>query len=199
MERAGGNTGPFLLLAKIARVIVTLAQRASLAFVVALAVASQPYDTAVRADDGGSAFRTAGLLRAHWDYPARASIGFGMIAARMPANFECKTACLFRGVTFQAAAGLGAGELAVGYGSLIGETGRGTWLVRRAYVGYGVRAALVRTWGASTPYPAGTTFLGVEAAATVAQFGVRLGLFRQVEQTHGQKDWRLFGGAGWSF
>ena len=154
----------------------------------------------VRAEDASEASRTAGLLRVHWDYPAKASLGFGVIATRMPANFECKTACLFHGVTIQGAAGLGAGELALGYGSLVGETtGPGEWLLRRVYVGYGVRAAVVRTWGASTLDPSGATFLGVEGAMTVAQFGMRLGVFHRVEPVPGQGDWRVFGGAGWGF
>ena len=152
------------------------------------------------AQDAAEAFRTAGLLRVHWDYPAKASLGFGIIAAKMPANFECKTSCLFRGVTIQGAAGLDAGEFAIGYGSLVGETtGRGEWLIRHAYVGYGVRAAVVRTWGASEPAYGGATFLGVEGAMTIAQFGLRLGVFHQVASASGEDDWHIFGGLGWGF
>ena len=152
-----------------------------------------------QAEYADSAFRSAGLIRVHWDYPAKASLGFGVMVARVPKDFECKTACHFHGVTVQGAAGLGGGELAVGYGGLVGETGQGHWLIRRVYVGYGVRAAAVRTWGASTLDPSGATFLGAEAAATIAQFGIRLGVFRRVEEVYGKKDWRVFGGAGWSF
>jgi hypothetical protein len=97
------------------------------------------------------------------------------------------------------AAGLGGGELALGYGSLIGETGSGAWLLHRVFVGYGVRAAVVRTWGLSTLEPEGATFMGVEGAMTVAQFGVRLGVFHQVDSAGGQANWRVFGGAGWGF
>jgi hypothetical protein len=62
-----------------------------------------------------------------------------------------------------------------------------------------VRAAAVRTWGASTLDPQGATYLGVEGAGVVAQFGMRLGVFRRVETVPGKKDWRVFGGAGWNF
>jgi hypothetical protein len=154
---------------------------------------------AIRAGDPGEEPRTAGLIRAHWDYPAKASFGFGVIAARLPADFRCFTSCLYHGVTVQGAAGLGGGELAVGYGSVVGDTGLGERLVRRVYVGYGVRAAVVRTWGASTLDPEGATFFGVEGAMTVAQFGLRLGVFHRAEPVSGQSDWRLFGGAGWGF
>ena len=153
----------------------------------------------VRAEDAAPTFRTNGLMRVHWDYPAKASLGFGVIAARIPANYGCKTPCLFHGLTIQGAAGIGGLELAVGYGSFVGETGPGSWLIRRTFIGYGVRAAAVRTWGASPLDPHGATYLGVEAAGVVAQFGLRLGVFRRVETVPGKKDWRVFGGAGWNF
>ena len=153
----------------------------------------------VRADDLPAAPRTAGLIAAYWGYPTKATVGFGVIASRLPSNFECKTPCLFHGVTIQVAAGLGGGELALGYGSLVGETGSGAWLLRRAFIGYGVRAAMVRTWGLSTLDPSGATFVGVEGAVTVAQFGLRLGVFHRIPSVSGQDDWRVFGGAGWGF
>jgi hypothetical protein len=149
--------------------------------------------------DGPEKTRTAGLLRVHWDYPAKASLGFGVVVAKLPSSFECHTSCLFHGLTVQGAAGLGGGEVAVGYASVIGETGRGDWLLRHAYVGYGVRAAAVRTWGASTLDPHGATYLGVEGAMVIAQFGLRIGVFRRTEPVVGEKDWRIFGGVGWGF
>jgi hypothetical protein len=102
-------------------------------------------------------------------------------------------------VTIQGAAGLGGGEVAIGYGSLIGETGRGAWLLRHAFMGYGVRAAAVRTWGASTLHPDGATYLGMEAALVVAQFGLRVGVFRRTGSVAGERDTRVFAGAGWGF
>jgi hypothetical protein len=149
--------------------------------------------------DGPETSRTAGLIRVHWDYPAKASLGFGVVVAKLPSSFDCHTSCLLRGVTIQGAAGLGGGELAIGYGSLIGETGRRAWLLRHAFMGYGVRAAAVRTWGASTLDPDGATYLGLEAAVVVAQFGLRIGVFRRTESVAGEKDTRLFAGAGWGF
>ena len=176
-----------------------MVRRATRTCVAGLVVLALSGAAAVRAEDAAEAPRTAGILGAYWGYPTKASLDFGVIATKMPANFECKTPCSFRGVTLQGAAGLGGGEFAVGYGSLIGETGRGRWLLRRVFVGYGVRAALVRTWGISTLDPDGATFVGIEGAMTVAQFGMRLGLFRRVEPVAGQYDWRVFGGAGWGF
>jgi hypothetical protein len=176
-----------------------LIDRVSRALLFAALALSLSNSTGVRAGDAPEASRTAGLIAAYWDYPTKASLGFGVVATRMPGNFECKTSCLFHGVTFQTAAGLGGGELALGYGSLIGETGSGAWLLRRVFVGYGVRAAVLRTWGLSTLDSSGETFLGVEGAMTIAQFGMRLGVFHRVETVPGQSDWRVFGGAGWGF
>jgi len=174
--------------------------RLTLAGVALLQVALMTVDPAFGAEpDGLETSRTAGLLRVHWDYPAKASLGFGVVVAKLPSSFECHTSCLLRGMTIQGAAGFGSGELALGYGSLVGETGRGNWLLRRAFIGYGVRAAFVRTWGASTLDPQGETYLGVEGALVLAQFGLRLGVFRRADPVVGEKDWRVFGGMGWGF
>lgn len=164
-----------------------------------LAVAFASGLVPIRAEDSGDVPRSAGFFRVHWDYPAKASLGFAVIAARMPATFECKSACLFQGLTVHGAAGLGGGELALGYGRVAAEAGRTHWLLQRTYVGYGLRAALVRTWGSSTLAPQGATFLGVEAAVTVAQFGLRLGLFHDVGGSPEGVGWRIFGGVGWGF
>jgi hypothetical protein len=133
-----------------------------------------------------------------WSYPTQAALGFGTIVTKMPANFECATPCLFRGATIQGSAGAGGGELAIGYGSLVGETGRGRWLLRHVYVGYGVRAALLRTWGSSN-LTSGETYWGVEGAFTIAQFGLTLGAFLPTAPSDGPTSWRIFGGAGWGF
>ena len=181
--------------------IPKLAQRAIHATIPCFAIAAASAAPVVAAASNGvEATRTAGLVRAHADYPTIASVAFGVIVAKLPQSFECRTTpCLFSGLTLQAAAGVGGGEVALGFGRLTGETGRGNWLIRRPYIGYGVRAAALRTWGEAALVPAGDTFLGVEGAFTVAQFGIRLGVFRRTETVQGEKDWRLFGGMGWGF
>jgi hypothetical protein len=165
------------------------------AFLLALVLAG----VAARAADAPDARRTGGLVRAQFGYPAQASLAFGVLVTKMPENFDCKTTCLFRGATVQGSAGTGAGEIAVGYGSLVGETGRGSWLLRRVYIGYGIRAALVRTWGMSNLYPHGVTFWGLEGAFTVSQLSLTLGVFRPTSPLDDGHSWRIFGGAGWGF
>ena len=97
--------------------MVPRAARVGVAGVLMLALSAR---AGALADDDAEAPRTAGVLSARWDYPTKASLGFGVIATRMPANFECRTPCRFHGVTLQGNAGLGGGELALGYGSLVG-------------------------------------------------------------------------------
>lgn len=143
--------------------------------------------------------RTGGLLRAQWAYPAQAAVTFGVIVTKLPSDFDCKTTCLYRGATVQGTAGMGAGELTIGYGSLVGETGYGSWLLRRVYVGYGVRAALLRTWGTSELDPDGRTYWGVEGAFTISQFSLTVGVFRPTIPDDATRSWRLFGGVGWGF
>ena len=152
-----------------------------------------------RADDVPTERRTGGLLRAAWAYPGQASLTFGTIVTRMPADYDCTTVCPYRGATIQGTVGMGAGELAIGYGSLVGETGRGDWLLRRVYLGYGFRMALMRTWGTSEIAPDGTTFWGVEGAFTITQFSLTLGAFRPVRPGDDPRSWRAFGGIGWGF
>jgi hypothetical protein len=155
--------------------------------------------SAVRADDAPDATRSGGLLRASWGYPSQATLGFGVVVTKMPANYDCKTTCYYRGATIQGSAGTGAGELAIGYGSLVGETTRGDWLLRHVYVGYGVRLAVLRTWGSSTLEPQGATFWGVEGAFTIGQFSMTMGAFRPMAPDGSDHQWRIFGGAGWGF
>jgi hypothetical protein len=64
-------------------------------------------------------------------------------------------------------------------------------------VGYGLRAAAIRTWGAGSAVPVGT-YVGIEGAMTMAQFGLRLGVYRGTE-SESRAGWRIFGGAGWGF
>lgn len=170
--------------------------RASVAWILASAISGV---AGIHAEDAPDAPRTAGLVGAGWTYPTSASVDFGMITTRMPANFECQSPCRFHGLTVRGTAGLGGGEVALGYGSLVGETGGGTWLVRQVFFGYGIRAALLRTWGASTLDSDGATFAGVEGSFTIAQFGMKLGVFKRVETAPDQGDWRVFGGMGWGF
>ncbi|HEX4823800.1 MAG TPA: hypothetical protein VFV19_05780 [Candidatus Polarisedimenticolaceae bacterium] len=155
--------------------------------------------TAALADDAPMERRSGGLIRAALEYPGQVSFTFGTIVTSMPADYDCTTVCPYRGATVQGTVGWGAGKLAIGYGSLVGETGAAKWLLKRVYLGYGLRMALLRTWGSSNLDPHGVTFWGGEAAFTITQFSITAGAYRPVDPGADPRSWRLFGGVGWGF
>jgi hypothetical protein len=153
----------------------------------------------VRARDADRERRVYGLARVHWDYPLKLTGGSGIFVTSLPRDYDCTTTCPMRGFTFQGAVGTGGGEASVGYASMVAETGRSRWFLRHVYVGYGVRAAYVRTWGASTLSPEGDDFLGLQTAFTIAQFSLTLGAFRRVPSDDPGSPTKVFGGIGWGF
>lgn len=153
----------------------------------------------IRAHDAKTSRRVYTLGRVAWAYPSQLAGSFGAIFTRLPVDYDCTTTCLLRGLTVHGTAGLGAGGLAIGYGSLVGETGADRTFIRHAYVGWGARAAFLRTWGSATLHPEGASYLGVETAATIAQFGLTFGAFRRLGPDRPGADWRVFGSVGWGF
>ena len=66
-------------------------------------------------------------------------------------------------------------KLGSGYALLVGERKRNQRFLSDIYVGWGVRGALLRTWGDSTLDPSGQTFVGAEADLTVASANIGVG------------------------
>jgi hypothetical protein len=153
----------------------------------------------VRAHDADRTRRVYGLARVHWDYPLELSGGSGVIFTRLPRDFDCTTTCLMEGFTLQGALGTGGAEASFGYASIVAETGRSRAFLRHVYVGYGIRAAYVRTWGTSNLSPEGDDFVGVESAWTIAQFSMTLGVFRRVPASDPGDRTKVFAGLGWGF
>jgi hypothetical protein len=153
----------------------------------------------IRLHEAQRSDRAYAVGRIQWCYPQKLAGTIGVIVTRLPADYDCATTCLLRGMTFQANAGLAGGGLALGYGSLVGETGASRRFLRHPYVGWGARAAYLRTWRGSELDPGGASFLGGEAGVTIAQFSLVVGLFHPVGPDPSQGGWRVFGGAGWGF
>jgi len=153
----------------------------------------------VRAEEARRETRAYVVGRISWSYPQKAGGALGAIVSRIPSDYDCTTTCLLRGLMVQGSAGLGGGELALGYGSLVGETGASRRFLRHPYVGWGARAAFVRTWGLSELEPQGASFVGAEAAVTIAQFNLVVGLFHELGSEPSGRGVRVFGGAGWGF
>jgi hypothetical protein len=153
----------------------------------------------VRAHELQQSRRAYVLGRIQWSYPQKLGGAIGAIVTRLPKDYDCTTTCLLRGLTVQGTAGLGGGGVALGYGSLVGETGASLRFIRHPYVGWGARAAYLRTWRGSELEPGGANFLGAEAGVTIAQFNLVVGVFHILGPERPGQDWRVFGGAGWGF
>jgi hypothetical protein len=173
-------------------------RRGALAAAAALIIVSST--VAKAAEDLPVSVRSGGLVRVAYDYPIEAALGFGVIVAKMPGNYDCRSICNYRGATVQGKVGLRGGQLAIGYGSLIGDTRDEGWLVHRVFIGYGVRAALLRRWNDDDlALPEAKTYWGVEGAFTITQFSMTLGIYRPVHPADGLSSLRVFGGIGWGF
>ena len=158
-----------------------------------------PMEERVRAHEADAGGRAYGLARVHWDYPLGVSGGAGVLLTSLPRDFDCTTTCPMRGFTIQGAVGLGGAEASVGWANMVAETGKSRRFLRHVYVGYGIRAAYVRTWGASNIDPGGDDFLGLQTAWTIAQFNVTFGVFRRVPATDPGDRTKVFAGMGWGF
>ena len=121
------------------------------------------------------------------------------MVVRQPASYDCTTVCQFRGWLFQAEPGLAGGQLSAGYAVVTGEKGRNKHFLSNVYVGYGVKGALLRTWGEANLDPPDQTLLGVEGDFTVIRVNFSLGVFRHVGSGEPDDRWLIAGGIGWGF
>ena len=153
----------------------------------------------VRAHEADQERRSYGLARIHWDYPLELSGGAGVLLTSLPRDFDCTTTCPMKGFTLQGAVGTGGAELSAGWASVVAETGKSRSFLRHVYVGYGIRAAYVRTWGTSNVDPEGDDFLGLQTSWTIAQFNATFGVFRRVPSTDPGDKTKIFAGMGWGF
>ena len=95
--------------------------------------------------------------------------------------------------------GLTGGQLSLGWGRLIGDTGRSRRFLANVHLAGGVKASLLRTWGDSRLGEDPQTLAGVEGELTITRVNFTLGLFRPVSGSEQQEDWVLTGGIGWGF
>jgi hypothetical protein len=140
-----------------------------------------------------------GLGRVRVGHPLGLSAGVGVLFARQPANYDCRSICDYRGLVLQAEPGVRGAQLSAGYAVVTGEKRREGFFLPHVYVGYGIRGALLRSWSNSPLEPSRQTLAGVEGAFTVAQFSFTLGLFHQIAGESATDPWLLAGGFGWGF
>lgn len=139
---------------------------------------------------------TLGRVRA--SAPQQISAGAGWLWTRQPKVYDCSTVCEMRGWVVEVEPGLAGAQVSAGYAVAAAETGRHRRWLSRVYRAYGVRGAVLRTWGAAHLSPPERTLGGVEGQFTVIGVSFSLGLFRPIGSS-GPAEWTVGGGLGWGF
>ena len=138
------------------------------------------------------------IARARWSYPQKISAGIGAMIAEQPRDADCHSSCALKGWMFQVEPGLKGIQGSIGWGKLVGETGRNKRMMRKANFAWSVRAAVLRTWGDSPLTPKKQTLVGVEGSFSIISINLSLGIMRSLASDPFH-DWRITGGLGLGF
>jgi len=139
------------------------------------------------------------LTAVRLDYARQLTGSLGALFAQVPREVDCRVACDLRGVYAQVEPGLTGGQVSVGWGRLIGDTGRSRRFLANVHLAGGVKATLLRTWGDSKIADEPQTLAGVEGELTITRVNFTVGLFRPVSGAGPDDGWVLTGGIGWGF
>jgi hypothetical protein len=146
--------------------------------------------------------RWYGLARIRWHNTQMVSAGLGAMLVKQPRNIDCATGCSVRGWHVEVEPGLYGIQGGVGWGKLVGETGRTRRLFHTVHFGWNVRAVVLRTWGDSSLYPQSQTLAGVEASVSIVRLNFSGGILRSLYSGPGEEfgdDWITTVGVGWGF
>lgn len=142
--------------------------------------------------------RWYGLVRARWAYPQKISAGFGAIFVEQPSGADCSVTCMLHGWQFEVEPGLYGIQGSVGWGKLVGETGRMKHLIHSVHFAWAIRGVVMRTWGDSPLTPQSQTLAGIEGSISVVRFNFSLGLMRSLS-SRADDDWVFSAGLGLGF
>lgn len=146
--------------------------------------------------------RWYGLMRIRWHDTQRFSAGLGAMFVKQPQNADCSTGCAIRGWHFEVEPGLYGIQGGIGWGKLVGETGRTRRLMHTVHFGWSVRGVVLRTWGDSSLYPQSQTLAGVEASVSIIRLSISAGVLKSLYSGPGEQfgeDWIITTGFGWGF
>jgi len=146
--------------------------------------------------------RWYGLMRIRWQDTQLFSAGLGAMLVKQPRNSNCSMGCEIQGWHFEVEPGLYGIQAGVGWGKLVGETGRTKRLVHTVHFGWNVRGVVLRTWGDSSLYPQSQTLAGMEASISIVRLNISAGLLRSLYSGPGEEygeDWVITTGFGWGF
>ncbi len=142
--------------------------------------------------------RGVGLLRVRAGYPQIASAALSALVVREPADCQCANFCALRGFHAQLDVGITAATLSAGYASIDARRRLGWPFATAVFLGYGLRAALMRSYAPSSLVPPVATYGGVEGSFSIAHVSFTLGCLRRLDSGEGGH-WLWTGGIGWGF
>lgn len=140
------------------------------------------------------------ISRIRWGYPLRLSAGFGAMLTEQPSGQDCSISCAVRGWHFEVEPGEYGGQVAVGWGKMIGSTGGTRRWMHTVYWGWAVRGVVMRQWG-DDDGPMGwenQTLVGIEGNLSIVRLNFTAGLLRSLSSVSNE-DWVLTGSLGWGF
>ena len=142
--------------------------------------------------------RWYGLTRVRWSYPQKLSAGFGAMLVEQPKDADCLTGCAIRGWHFEVEPGLYGIQGGIGWGSLVGETGRTKRLMHIVHFGWAVRGVVMRTWGDAHLDPRSQTLAGIEGSFSITRLNMSVGVLRTLS-SEATGDWVISVGFGMGF
>jgi len=142
--------------------------------------------------------RWYGLARFRLGYPQEVSAGFGAMFVEQPKNSDCAVGCTLQGWHFEIEPGIGGLQGSVGWGKLVGETGRTKRLMHTVHFAWAMRGVVLRTWRDDHFELESQTWAGVEGSFSIVRLNFSLALMHALPSNHGQA-WLISGGVGWGF
>ncbi|MGA9574280.1 MAG: hypothetical protein WBS20_10080 [Lysobacterales bacterium] len=156
----------------------------------------------VRGELTNTEMRWYGIMRIRWQDTQLFSAGLGAMLVNQPKTVDCSIGCELKGWHFEVEPGLYGIQGGIGWGKLVGETGRTRRLVHTVHFGWNVRGVVLRTWGDSSLYPQSQTLAGIEASISIIRMNISAGLLRSLYSGPGAEfgeDWVITTGFGWGF
>ena len=156
----------------------------------------------VREEINNMKHRWYGLMRIRWSDTQLFSAGLGAMLVEQPQNMDCSIGCAIRGWHFEIEPGIYGVQGGVGWGKLVGESGRTSRLMHTVHFGWNVRAVVLRTWGDSSLYPQSQTLAGIEGSVSIVRMNISIGVLKSLYSGPGEEygeDWILTTGFGWGF
>ena len=156
----------------------------------------------VREEINNMKHRWYGLMRIRWHDTQLFSAGLGAMLVKQPQNIDCSIGCAIRGWHFEIEPGIYGVQGGVGWGKLVGESGRSGRLMHTVHFGWNLRGVVLRTWGDSSLYPQSQTLVGIEGSVSIVRMNISLGVLKSLYSGPGEEygeDLILTTGFGWGF